>query len=111
TLATQDADLVRLWSAPDEGLPIDRVHLGPYSFAAISRDGALAIPTGVTIKWPGRTQETRAYRVATGEPAGPPPVPGSILVDAGFSPVGRTVAIVGMRDGESIQGHDVQLWD
>ena len=49
SLATQDGDLVRLWALPEEGVPMVRVPLdGNSSFAALSPDGALTIPTGMS---------------------------------------------------------------
>ncbi len=53
SLATRDGDLVRLWALPGDGVPITRVPVGASSFAAISPDGSLAIPTGLSITWGG----------------------------------------------------------
>src|SRR5438309_1397871 len=72
SLATQDSGLVRLWALPEEGLPTARVPLdGGNSFAALSPDGALAIPTGMTFVNSRWLRSTRAHHVATGQPAGP----------------------------------------
>ena len=45
-------------------------------------------------------RSTRAYRVATGQPVGPPLRPGGLIVDAAFSPDGKSVATLGARDGQ-----------
>jgi len=112
SLATQDGDLVRLWALPEEGVPMVRVPLdGSRSFAALSPDGALAIPTGLTFSNNRALRSTRAYRVATGQPAGPPLRPGGLIVDAAFSPDGQSVAIVGARNGRSKEGQEVAVWD
>jgi WD40 repeat protein len=111
-LATQDGDLVRLWALPQEGVPMLRVPLDPrFSFAALSPDGALAIPTGMTFSGARALRSTRAYRVATGEPAGPSLRPGGLLVDAAFSPDGRSVATLGPRDAQTNEGQEVRVWD
>jgi WD40 repeat protein/serine/threonine protein kinase len=112
SLATQDGDLVRVWALPEEGVPIVDLPLpGKSSFAALSPDGALAILTGWTFA-SGRTlRSTRAYRVATGEPAGPSIRPGGPIVDAVFSPDGRSVATLDVRDGPASEGQQVRVWD
>ena len=112
SLATQDGDLVRLWALPEEGLPMVRVPLdGKNSFAALSPDGALTIPTGMSFLRERALRSTRASRVATGRPAGPPLRPGGLIVDAAFSPDGRSVATLGARDGPSTEGQEVVVWD
>src|SRR5262249_17444120 len=64
SLATQDGELVRLWALPQEGLPMFGVPLDPESsFAALSPDGALVIPTGVTCGANQALRTTRAHRV------------------------------------------------
>ncbi len=60
----------------------------------MSPDGALAIPTGMSM-WLDRIRVTRAYHVATGQPAGPPLHSGFLIIDAVFSPDGRSVATAG----------------
>jgi hypothetical protein len=61
SLATQDGELVRLWTLPQEGLPMFGVTLDPKgSFAALSPDGALVIPTGQSYAIPARPCTTRA---------------------------------------------------
>ena len=111
SLATQDGDLVRLWALPEEGVPMTRVLLdGKNSFAALSPDGALTIPTGRSFP-PHPLRSTRAYRVATGRPAGSPLRPGGPIVDAAFSPDGRSVATLGARDGKVAEGQEVVVWD
>jgi WD40 repeat protein len=112
SLATQDGDLVRVWALPQEGVPIVRLPLaGKGSFAALSPDGALAIATGMSFA-PQRTlRSTRAYRVATGEPAGPPIRSGGLIVDAVFSPDGRSVATLDTLDGSAPEGQEVRVWD
>jgi WD40 repeat protein len=67
-LATQDGDLVRLWALPEEGVPMTRVPVGANSFAALSPDGALAIPTGRTYANDRGPRRIRASRIATGRP-------------------------------------------
>ena len=82
------------WSAsglPGDGVPITRVPVGARSFAAFSPDGALAIPTGMSM-WLDRIRVTRVYHVATGQAAGPPLHSGVLIIDAVFSPDGRSVA-------------------
>src|SRR5262249_25252700 len=111
SLATQDSELVRLWALPQEGLPMVGVPLDAgFSFAALSPDGALVIPTGFS--WAARAlRTTRAYRVATAEPAGPPLRPGGHIIDAAFSPDGRSVATVAAPDGEAKEGQEVRVSD
>jgi len=110
SLATEDGDLVRLWALPAEGVPMVRVPLdGSRSFAALSADGALAIPRGMS--YVPAIRSTRAYRVATGRPAGPPLRPGGLIVDATFSPDGRSVATLDAREGSSKEGPEVVVWD
>jgi WD40 repeat protein len=111
-LATQDGDLVRLWALPGEGVPTAHVPLdGKSSFAALSPDGALTIPTGVSFSGERALRSTGASRVATGRAAGPPLRPGGLIVDAAFSPDGRSVATLGARDGASTEGQEVVVWD
>jgi WD40 repeat protein len=111
-LATQDGDLVRLWALPEEGVPMARVPLdGRDSFAAVSPDGTLAISTGLTFLPNRGLRSTRAFHVATGQPAGPPLRPGGWIVDAAFSPDGRSVASVDARDGSGPEGQEVGEWD
>jgi WD40 repeat protein len=110
SLATQDGDLVRFWAFPEEGVPMTRVPLGGrHSFAALSPDGALMIPSGMT--YSESLRHTRASRIATGRPAGPPLSPGGLIVDAAFSPDGRSVATASTRDGPSAAGQEVVAWD
>jgi WD40 repeat protein len=108
SLATQDGDLVRLWALPEEGVPLVGLPLdGRGSFAALSPDGALSIPTGMSF---GRAlRSTRAYRVATGEPAGPPLSSEGLILDAVFSPDGRSVATLDIH--EAPEGKEVRVWD
>ena len=85
-------------------VPLD----GKNSFAALSPDGALTIPTGMSFLSNRSVRSTRAYRVATGRPAGPPLRPGGLIVDAAFSPDGRSVATLGARDGSSAEGQELR---
>jgi WD40 repeat protein len=111
SLVTQDGDLVRLWALPEEGVPMTRLPLdGKNSFAALSPDGTLTIPTGFTFT-PRALRSTRAYRVATGRPAGAPICPEGRIVDAAFSPDGQSVATLGARHGPSPEGQEVVVWD
>ena len=111
-LATQDGDLVRLWALPKAGVPTARVPLeGNNSFAALSPDGALTIPSGMGFSNNRPLQSTRVSRVATGQPVGPPLRPGGLLVDAAFSSDGRWVATLGARDAGSMEGQEVVVWD
>jgi eukaryotic-like serine/threonine-protein kinase len=109
SLATQDGELVRLWALPEEGVPMTKVPVGANSFAALSPDGALAIPTGMTFANNRGPRRIRTSRVATGRPAGPPLRPGGVIVDAAFSPDGQSVATVGA--GPSGKGQEVVVWD
>jgi WD40 repeat protein/tetratricopeptide (TPR) repeat protein len=121
-LATREGELVRLWALPEEGVPMARLPLdGTHSFAALSPDGALTIPTGITCVSGRGLRSTRAYHVATGQPAGPPLRPGGLIVNAAFSPDGRSVATLGARDDRSVnalgtrnrrsEGQMVVVWD
>jgi WD40 repeat protein/tRNA A-37 threonylcarbamoyl transferase component Bud32 len=112
SLATQDGDLVRLWAPPEEAVPTARVPLdGKSSFAALSPDGALMIPTGMSFHGESTLRSRGASHVATGRPAGPPLRPGGVIVDATFSPDGKSVATLGVRDGPSTEGQEVVVWD
>ena len=111
SLATQDGDLVRLWALPEEGLPMVLLPLdGGKSFAAVSPNGAVAIPTGMSYA-ERSLRSTRASRVATGVSAGPELRPGGLIVDAAFSPDGRSAATLGAREGASKEGQEVVAWD
>src|SRR5262249_53414017 len=110
SLATQDGDLVRIWALPREHVPIVRVPLDRQNaFAALSPDGALMIPTGLS--YSRLLGSTRAYRIATGKPAGPSLRPGGLIVDAVFSPDGRSVATLDARDAPAGEGQEVGVWD
>ena len=78
SLATQDGDLVRLWALPEDGVPMTRVPLdGNNSFAALSPDGALTIPTGMSFasqhapKHEGLSRRDRPTGRAAPPPRGP----------------------------------------
>jgi WD40 repeat protein/serine/threonine protein kinase len=112
SLVTQEIDLVRLWTLPQDGLPMLGVPLNDYSsFAALNPDSALAIPTGTTSGSLRALRSTRAYRVATGEPAGPTLRPGGLIVDASFSPDGRSAATLDARETSASEGQEVRVWD
>jgi WD40 repeat protein len=112
SLATQDFELIRLWALPQDGVPMVRLYPeGGHSFAALSPDGALAVPTGMSYSGFRGLRITRAYRVTTGEPAGPALRPGGVIVDAAFSPDGRSVATLDARDGPAQEGQEVRVWD
>jgi WD40 repeat protein len=110
SLATQDGELIRLWALPQEGVRMLGLPLEQHSsFAALSPDGALAIPTGTSFT--RALQSTGAFRVATGDPASPSLRPGGPLVDAAFSPDGRSVATLDARDSKTKEGQEVRVWD
>jgi eukaryotic-like serine/threonine-protein kinase len=110
SLASEDGDLVRLWALPDAGVPMLRVPLdGSRSFAALSPDGTLVVPTGMSFD--RQIRSTRAYRVATGKAGGPPLRPGGMIVDAAFSPDGQSVATLDLRDQRSKSRQEVVVWD
>jgi WD40 repeat protein/tetratricopeptide (TPR) repeat protein len=112
SFATQDGELVRRWALPEDGVPITRVPIdGARSFAALSPDGALTIPTGMSFANTRLLRSTRAFFVADGRPAGPPLHPGGLIIDASFSPDGRSVATVGARDDRTSNGQEVVTWD
>ena len=112
SLATQDGELVRIWSLPEEGLPTTHVPLdGHSSFASLSPDATMLIPTGMSFQGQSTLASTGAFRVATGRPGGPPLRPGGVIVDAAFSPDGKSVATLGGRVGPSTEGWEVVAWD
>jgi WD40 repeat protein len=112
SLATQDFELVRLWALPEEGVPTARVPLdGENSFAAVSADGALAIPTGQNLLDERKLRSTRAYHVATSRPAGPPLRTAGHVVGAAFSPDGRSVALLGALDVPSTEAQELVVCD
>jgi WD40 repeat protein len=112
SLVTQDGDLVRLWALPMEGLPMSLVPLdGKSSFAALSPDGTLTIPTGMSLHRESTLRSTRAYHVATGRPAGPPLRANGLVVDAVFSPDGRAIAFVSGLDVLSAGAQELVVWD
>ena len=92
---------------PTAHVPLD----GKGSFAALSPDGALAIPTGMSFYGESMLRSTRASHVATGQPAGPALRPGGVIVDAAFSPDGRSVATIDIPEGSSAEGKEIQVWD
>jgi WD40 repeat protein len=110
SVVTQDGELIRRWALPQEGVPVRAVPLDPhFSFAALSPDGALVLPTGMSFD--PELRSTRAHRVATGEPAGPPLRPGGLIIDAAFSPDGRSVATLDARRAPASRGQEVWVWD
>jgi WD40 repeat protein len=115
SLVTQDGDLVRLWALPELGLPMARAPLdGRNSFATLSLDGLLAIPTGMT--FPDKPdyrgiRSTRVYYVPTARPAGPPLRTAGQIVAAAFSPNERSVALLGGREGLSPQAMELVVCD
>jgi WD40 repeat protein len=113
SLVTQDHELIRVWTLPQDGLPMRGAELDSHhAFAMLSPDGTLAIPTGTTID--RGLKSMRAYRVATGEAAGPSFRPGGMITDAAFSPDGRSVATCTAReslDPPSKEGQEVHVWD
>src|SRR5262249_35694654 len=112
SLVTQDSDLVRLWALPEAGLSIERVPLeGENSFAALSSDGALAIPTGQNLLNERKLRGTRAFHVATSRPAGPPLRTAGHVVGAAFSPDGRSVALLGALDVPSTEAEELVVCD
>ena len=112
SMTTQDGELVRLWALPEEGLPMSRVPLdGKDSFASLSPDGALLIPTGLNYQSQSTLASARAFRVATGQPVGPPLRPGGVIVDAAFSPDGKSVAMLSVRVSSSTEGQEIVAWD
>ncbi len=112
SLATQDGELVRLWALPREGLPTSRVPLdGRYSFAALSPDGAMLLATGMSFQGQSKLTATGAVRVATGLPGGPTLRPGGHIVDAAYSPDGKSIATLTARAGTSTDGQEVVVWD
>ena len=105
SIATQDSDLVRIWSLPDEGLPTLRVTVdGRRSFAALSPDGALAVPSGLSFANSRSLRSTRAFTITTGRPAGPVLRPGGVIIDASFSPDGSSVVTVSAPTANRRQG-------
>ena len=112
SLATQDGDVVRLWSLPEDGLPMTRIPLDQiFSFASLSPDGALVIATGVSMSNNRTLRSTAVSHVATGRPAGPNLRPGGLIVDAAFSSDGRSVATLDARQDASADGQEVQVWE
>jgi eukaryotic-like serine/threonine-protein kinase len=112
SLATQDGERICLRALPQEGVPMLRAPLDRgRSFAALSPDGALVIPTGMSFSPNRALRSTRAYRVSTGEPAGPPLRPGGLIVNAAFSPDGRSVATLDARGAPASEGQEVRVWD
>ena len=111
-LATRDSNLVRLWTLPEEGVPV--VHLptdGEQSLAAFSPDGRLSIPTGMSYARSGRPRSIVAHRVSDVQPGGPAIQPGGVIVEAAFSPEGRSIATVSCREETSSTTNEVVLWD
>ena len=112
SLATQDGDLVRLWALPEEGVPMVRVPLDGERLVRRAQPRRRAHdPDRDELQSARALRSTRASRVATGRPAGPPLRPGGLIVDAAFSPDGRSVATLGARDGPSTEGQEVVVWD
>lgn len=112
SLITQDFELIRGWTLPQEGLPILRVPLdGRASFVALGTDGTLAMATGMTYAYVRELRSTRPFDVAAGAPAGPAVRPGGPIVDAAFAPDGRSVATLAGGHAPDAADHTVAVWD
>jgi WD40 repeat protein len=88
-------------------VPLD----GSGSFAALSPDGALALPAGMSFQASSTLRSTRAYSVATGQPAGPPLPTADHLSDAAFAPDGRSVALLGGPGATATEARVLAVWD
>ena len=111
-LATWEDNLVRLWTLPKEGasvvyLPMD----GEHSLAAFSPDGRLAIPTGMSFGRDGRPRNLVAYRASDGKSDGLAIQPRGVIIEAAFSPDGRSIATLTGRDETSGSTNEVVLWN
>jgi WD40 repeat protein len=112
SFATQDGELVRLWALPEPAVPIARLPLdGRGSFVALGPDGAQAVLTGMICISCRELRSARAFHLASARPAGPPLRPGGRVLDAAFSPDGRSVATLDARDAQAKEGQEVRVWD
>ena len=108
----------RFPTAPPEDFRIAKP--GP-TRVAFSLDGRLAMLNGTSFR-NCMLVETRVYDSATGKPSGPPLRPGGVIIDAAFSPDGKSVCTASSAadtpdarlrtifepDG---RGGTVQIWD
>jgi WD40 repeat protein/predicted Ser/Thr protein kinase len=111
-LVTQDFGLVRLWSRPEEALPMSQVPLdGKSSLAVLSPDGALVMPAGMTFQGESTLKSTRVFHIGTCQPAGPPLRIAGYVLGAVFSPDGRFAAVIGGLNPPSPEAQDLTVWD
>jgi WD40 repeat protein len=112
---------VCLWRLPQGPPRAYAIPAGSATLLALSPDRRLVLPRSTSYRGT-RLLQTRVYHAESGEPAGPPLVPGGILIDAAFSPDGTRVVtassaaetpekrkpIIFERDGKA---GNVQRWD
>ena len=113
SLATQDGDLVRLWALPEEGLPMVRVAPGRQGLVrrAQPRRRADDPDRDELSQHRARSEARGPFASRPADRPGRPSAPGASIVDAAFSPDGRSVATLGARDGSSTEGQEVVVWD
>jgi WD40 repeat protein len=112
SLITQDFELIRRWTLPQDPVPMRGIPLEEFgSFAALSPDGALVTPSGTSFASNRDLRATQVFCLATGEPAGPKLRPGGGIVAAAFAPDGQTVATLDAREKPALEGQELRLWD
>jgi eukaryotic-like serine/threonine-protein kinase len=111
-LATAQWDgRITIWNLP-RGTPLRfSIPVGGHSLVASSPDGRYLLASGTNY----RTRSVRSARVlnaSDGTAAGPGMAPGGLLIDAGFSPDGTTLATLS-TDGAAAgpKAGTVQFWD
>jgi eukaryotic-like serine/threonine-protein kinase len=113
--------IIYVWKFPTVPPEDFRIAKAGPTRVAFSRDGRLAMLNGTSYKY-CMLLETRVYESDTSHPSGPPLKPGGVIIDAAFSPDGKSVCtassaadtpnarakIMFEPDG---RGGTVQIWD
>ncbi|MBN8247311.1 MAG: WD40 repeat domain-containing protein, partial [Verrucomicrobia bacterium] len=90
-VASSQDGLLRVWWIGRPS-PMTKISTGADSLAALSPDGLLLAPSGLNRR-DGALARTRAYQLPAGTPAGPELEPQGLIMDAGFPPDSRWLAL------------------
>ena len=90
-LASGQDGLVRVWRLARDAARTS-ILPGADSLARLSPDGRMLVASGLS-HWDGALVRTRAWKIPSGDPAGPELDPGGVILDAGFSPDNRGLVL------------------